>query len=53
MENKEISNELVIAVSTVKNHVSSIISKMGVANRTEVIMLVLEHNVNLGAFNVT
>lgn len=52
MGNKEISSELVISVSTAKNHVSNILSKLSVASRTEAIIMVLEHNVNLGAFYV-
>lgn len=50
--NREIAEELVITVSTTKSHVSNILSKLNVTNRTEAIILVLEHNLNLGAFNV-
>ena len=50
--NREIAEELVITLSTTKSHVSNILSKLNVTSRTEAIILVLEHNLNLGAFNV-
>ena len=52
MGNMEISNQLVISPSTTKSHVSSILAKLGVASRTEVIVMVLEHNLNLGNFYI-
>ena len=52
MGNNEISNQLVISPSTTKAHVSSILAKLGVASRTEAIVLVLERNLNLGAFYI-
>jgi NarL family two-component system response regulator LiaR len=33
--NQEIADELVISINTVTNHVKSILSKTGAANRTE------------------
>ena len=48
--NQDIADDLVISLSTAKSHVSSILAKLGVASRTEAIVLVLEHNLNLGAF---
>ena len=48
MGNDEIANALVISLSTTKSHVSSILAKLGVASRTEAIVMVLEHNLNSG-----
>jgi NarL family two-component system response regulator LiaR len=52
MGNIEIASELVIGLPTTKSHVSSILAKLGVASRTEAIVVVLEHNLNLGAFYI-
>lgn len=52
MGNQEISTKLVITLSTAKSHVSSILAKLGVSNRTEAIVKVLEHNLNSGAFYI-
>ncbi len=52
MGNAEISTTLVISPATTKNHVSNILGKLGVANRTEAIVKILELNLNLGAFYV-
>ena len=52
MGNSEIASELVIGLPTTKSHVSSILAKLGVASRTEAIVVVLEHNLNLGAFYI-
>lgn len=52
MGNKEIADHLVISSSTTKSHVSSILAKLGVTSRTEVIALVMEHSFNLGDFYI-
>lgn len=41
--NREIGEQLVISSSTVKNHVSSILSKLGTTSRTHAVALALEH----------
>lgn len=41
--NSEIADELVISVSTVKYHVSNILSKLGVKNRAEAIAYAVQH----------
>ncbi len=41
--NSEIANELVISVSTVKYHVSNILSKLSVKNRAEAIAYAVQH----------
>ena len=43
--NKEISEELVISIPTVKTHVSNIYSKLGVKNRTQAIHYVKENDI--------
>jgi NarL family two-component system response regulator LiaR len=52
MRNQEIADTLVISMSTTKSHVSNILAKLNVASRTEAIVLVLEHNLSLGAFYI-
>jgi LuxR family transcriptional regulator, maltose regulon positive regulatory protein len=37
--NQEIADELVLAISTVKKHVANILGKLGVANRTQAVLL--------------
>jgi two-component system, NarL family, response regulator LiaR len=52
MGNNEIAAHLMISLSTTKSHVSNILSKLGLASRTEAIAKVLEHNLNSGAFYI-
>lgn len=42
--NAEIAQKLVISVSTVKFHVSNILSKLGVTNRSEAIAYAIQHH---------
>ncbi len=44
LKNSEIAERLVISYSTSKYHVSSILSKLGAATRTEAVSLALQHN---------
>ena len=42
MNNNHIAEKLYVSVSTVKFHVSSILGKLGVNNRTEAVALAME-----------
>ncbi|NDJ84707.1 MAG: response regulator transcription factor [Chloroflexi bacterium] len=45
LNNREIGEELVISSSTVKNHVSSILSKLETTSRTQAVALAVEHKI--------
>lgn len=44
LENEEIARQLFVSRSTVKFHVSSILSKLGAASRTEAVALAMQHH---------
>jgi two-component system, NarL family, response regulator LiaR len=44
LPNAEIAQRLIVSQSTVKFHVSNILSKLGVTSRTEAVALALKHN---------
>ncbi len=48
LSNPQIAERLVVSRSTVKFHVSSILSKLGAASRTEAVSLALKHDVASG-----
>jgi NarL family two-component system response regulator LiaR len=52
MGNTEIAEVLVIGLSTTKSHVSSILAKLGVTSRTEVIAMVMEDSFRLRDFYI-
>lgn len=52
MGNNEIADALTIELSTTKSHVSSILGKLEVTSRTEVIAMVMEDNFNLGDYYI-
>jgi NarL family two-component system response regulator LiaR len=45
LNNREIGEKLVISSSTVKNHVSSILSKLETTSRTQAVALAVEHQI--------
>lgn len=45
LNNQQIAGELVLGVSTVKSHVSNILSKLGVATRTAAISMALKNKI--------
>lgn len=44
--NQEIADELIIGIKTVKTHVSNILSKLSVEDRTQAAIYVHKHNLN-------
>jgi NarL family two-component system response regulator LiaR len=50
--NNEIADALTIELSTTKSHVSSILGKLGVTSRMEVIAMVMEESFNLGDYYI-
>jgi NarL family two-component system response regulator LiaR len=44
LSNAQIAERLIVSVAAVKYHVSSILSKLGAANRTEAVALALQHD---------
>ena len=52
VSNKTISRELGIELSTVKNHVHSILAKLGVHRRGEAISLLYAHEKAVGGWDV-
>ena len=45
LNNTQIAGRLIVSPSTVKSHVSNILSKLGVASRTEAVTLALQHRI--------
>jgi NarL family two-component system response regulator LiaR len=45
LNNTQIAGRLTVSPSTIKSHVSSILSKLGVASRTEAVTLALRNNI--------
>lgn len=45
LNNTQIAGKLIVSPSTIKSHVSNILSKLGVASRTEAVTLALRHHI--------
>jgi NarL family two-component system response regulator LiaR len=45
LNNTQIAGRLTVSPSTIKSHVSNILSKLGVASRTEAVTLALRHRI--------
>ena len=45
LSNTQIAGKLTVSSSTIKSHVSNILSKLGVASRTEAVTLALRHHI--------
>ena len=43
LSNKEIASKLFITEGTVKNHISSILSKLGLSHRTQIALYIIEN----------
>ena len=44
LNNTQIAERLFVSPSTIKSHVSNILSKLGVASRTEAVALAVRHH---------
>ena len=44
LNNTQIAGKLTVSPSTIKSHVSNILSKLGVASRTEAVTLAFRHS---------
>ena len=44
LNNTQIAERLIVSPSTIKSHVSNILSKLGVASRTEAVALAVRHH---------
>jgi DNA-binding NarL/FixJ family response regulator len=49
LDNREIASVLVVSENTIKSHVSSILAKLGVANRTQAALWALRHHSGTGS----
>jgi DNA-binding NarL/FixJ family response regulator len=45
LSNKEISEELSLSVGTIKNHISTILDKLNLRDRTQLAIYAIRHNV--------
>jgi NarL family two-component system response regulator LiaR len=45
LNHTQIARRLIFSPSTIKSHVSNVLSKLGVASRTEAVTLALRHHI--------
>lgn len=51
LSNNDIAEKLFLSEGTVRNHVSAILSKLGVSDRTQAVVMAIQHGLGISEFN--